>query len=363
MNMRILEVISNLYPVGGGETFAVNFSRCAHDVSTLKTVILYKAHNPMFIERLKEKSVDYLFLDKQKRFDLKNAKELAKIIADFKPDVIHSENNALIPIYLALKHFKKKDRPFVFHTMHLAPKDECSNRIVKYFFRKILHKPNFIPVAITELLARESEKFYKVPFVPYVENGVDLSRIPESKNNLANREYDVVVIGRFSYQKNHEFLIESFVELQKRYKKLKVAFIGGGELFDQMKALVKSKGADYIKFMGTMPNPGVVLVNSKIIALGSRFEANPLSLLEGMAAGCVVVSSDVGGVRNIIKKENGFLFELNDKDKFIEIIQNILENPQIFEEMSRYNIEYCQRFSMENCVQNYINLFNKYLKK
>ena len=63
--MRILEVISNLHPVGGGETFAVNFSRCAQDLSTLKTVILYKKHTEMFIERLKEKNVDFIFLNKQ----------------------------------------------------------------------------------------------------------------------------------------------------------------------------------------------------------------------------------------------------------------------------------------------------------
>lgn len=360
--MKILEVISNLYPVGGGETFAVNFCLYAQNVSTLKTVILYKKHNPMFAERLKGKGIDFVFLDKQKHFDLKNAKELSKIIASFKPDVIHTENNALIPVYLALRHLNKKDRPLVFHTMHLSPENECANRIVKFLYKWILHRKNFIPIAITEILAKQSEKFFRLPVVPYINNGVDLSRIPTPTVNLSNREYDVVVIGRFSPEKNHEFLIESFVDIKKRFKNFKAAFIGGGELFDQMKDLAKKQGGSFIDFMGTMPNPGTVLVNAKIIALGSRFEANPLSLLEGMAAGCIAVSSDVGGVRNIVKENNGFLFEVNDKNKFVEIIEKVLEKPLIFEEMSKNNVSYSKNFSMENCVNNYLALFSRYLK-
>lgn len=361
--MKVLEVISNLYPVGGGETFAVNFSIYAHDKTILKTVILYKKHNPMFIERLKAKGVDFIFLDKKSRFDLKNAKEIAEIIKSFKPDVIHTENNALIPVYLALRHLKKKDRPLVFHTMHLAPEDECSNPIVKFLFKRILRKKKIVPVAITEILSKKSEKFYKIPFVPYVENGVDLSRIPLPSIDLTKRKYDVVVIGRFSYQKNHEFLVESFAEIKKRKNDFKAAFIGDGELFDDMKKLALAKGAGFIDFLGVMTNPGTILIDSKIIALGSRFEANPLSLLEGMAAGCIVVSSDVGGIKNIIKKNNGFLFELNDQKAFVGIVEKILEKPVNFIQMSKNNIEYSKQFSMENCVNNYLLLFNRYLSE
>lgn len=361
--MKLLEVISSLKPIGGGETFAVNFSRCAKDVSELKVAILYKDYNQMFVDRLNDKKVDYQILDKKKHIDLKNAKELRKIIKDFKPDVIHTENNALIPTYLALRGIKKKNRPLVFHTMHLAPIDECSNKFVRFMYKHIFHKKGFIPVAITESLSKESETFYKVKDVPFVENGVDLTRIPKPDKEFAKRQYDVVVVGRFSYQKNHEFLIRTFAEIKKQLPDFKAAFIGGGELFDQMKQLAKDSNAEFIEFMGTMPNPGVKLIDSKIIALGSRFEANPLSLLEGMAAGCVVVSTDVGGVKNIIKGDNGFLFDLDNDKAFIDIVTNIINNIDDFEEMSKHNVDYSKQFSMENCVNNYINLFNKYNNK
>lgn len=361
--MRILEVISSLKPVGGGETFAVNFSRCMNDISEFKAVILYKEYNQMFIDRLNEKKIDYVILDKKKHFDLKNAKELRKIIKDFKPDAIHTENNALIPAFLAIRKIKKKDRPLVYHTMHLKPIDECNGELVKILYKHILKKKEYIPVAITELLSEESKQFYKIDYVPYVENGVDLSRITDCNKKIEDRPYDVVVIGRFSYQKNHEFLIRTFAEIKKNRKDFKAAFIGGGELFDQMKKLAKESNAEFIEFMGTMPNPGVILKDSKIIALGSRFEANPLSLLEGMAAGCIVVATDVGGVRNIIKDDNGFLFNVDEDQKFIEIVTKILAKPSSYNLMSNRNKEYSQQFSMEICAERYLKLFSGNLKK
>ena len=360
--MKILEIISNLKPIGGGETFAVNISRSFNKFAELKVVILYKDYSQMFIDRLDEMNIDYVILDKQKHFDKKNAKEIAKIIEEFKPDVIHTENNALIPAYLALKHFKRTDRPYVFHTMHLAPIDECSNRLVKLLYRHIFRKNGFIPVAITEKLARESERFYHLKEVPFVENGIDLSRF----NNylpLKDRQYDLVVLARFSYQKNHEFLIRTLKQVKNHFPHFRAAFVGGGELFDQMKELANSSGAGFIEFTGVMSNTAPILMNSKIIALGSRFEANPLSLLEGMAAGCIVISSDVGGIKNIIKEDNGFLFELDDDKAFINYVVDVLQNLKNYQAMSENNVKYSTKFSMDECAKKYIQLFEHFSKK
>lgn len=354
--MRVLEVISNLKPVGGGETFAVNFSRCMNDICELKVVILYKDYNPMFINRLKEKNIDYVILDKKKHFDLKNAKELRRIIIDFKPDFIHTENNALIPTYLALRFAAKKIRLPVFHTLHLIPREECSNKLVKILYKHIFGLKEYIPVAISDSLAIETAIFFKKKKVPFIKNGIDLERINDKHLALVNRDYDAVVVGRFSYPKNHEFLIKAFSEIKKRRPSFKAAFIGGGELFDKMQQLAKDSGGSFIEFMGIMENPSIVLHNSKIVALGSRYEANPLSLLEGMASGCIVVSTDVGGIKNIIKPENGFLYDVDDDSAFIDIILKVLRSIEEYEKMSLKNVEYTKSFSMEKCAREYLDL-------
>ncbi|MBQ6921194.1 MAG: glycosyltransferase [Bacilli bacterium] len=359
--MKVLEVISNLYPTGGGETFAVNLSRELSSMCELKVVVLYSKYKQYFIDRLKEKGIEPIVLNKQKHFDLKNAKELRKIINDFKPDVIHTENNALIPTYLALRKTKYKKTINVFHTMHLEPKDECPKKILYMLFKHILRKKNYVPVAITKQLSAISSSYYKVENVPFINNGSDLEPFV-NKIELNKRNYDIVVVGRFSEQKNHKFLIPAFAELKKLVPSLKVALVGGGELFDEIKELAKQHNVlDFVDFKGLMNSPAEVVNDSKIILLGSLFEANPLSLLEGMSSGCIVVSTNVGGVSDIIKEgENGFLFEVNDQNKFLSITSNILNNINSYRNMSKHNTEYSKNFSMNKCAKDYIELFNRY---
>ena len=332
--MKVLEVINSLGPTGGGETFAVNFTREMSLIADTRVVVLRNNNKEHFLNRIKERNIDLTILNRNKHIDLKNAKELRNIIKDFKPDFIHTENNALIPVYFALLGLKRKERPLVFHTMHLAPEDECSNKYVRIMYKHILKKKKYIPVAITKKLSIDSSKYYKVKNVPYVENGVDLDPFNSTKP-LVDRKYDIVVVGRFAYQKNHAFLIPAFAKLAKEHPSLKVALVGGGELFDEMKQLASSLGADNnIDFLGILNSPADIVNDSKIIVLGSHFEANPLSLLEGMGAGCVVVSTNVGGVADIIKEpNNGYLFEVNDEKRFLDLLSKILNNVGEYEKV------------------------------
>lgn len=356
--MKVLEIISSLDPTGGAETFAVNFSRELQEISDFKTVVLFQKHKSYFEEKLKEKGIDVVFLNKTKHLDFKNAKELRQIINDFKPDVIHTENNALIPTYLALRKIKKNQRPKVFHTMHLKAEDETSNKIVRFLYKFIFKKPNFIPVAITESLSEESKTFYKTSYVPYVNNGVSLEPFRNDKN-LSSRKYDIVVVGRFVPQKNHFFVVSSFLELKNKLPNIQIALVGGGELLDDVKKFVSDNDAqDFIHFTGILNSPAEIVKDSKVIALGSLYEANPLSLLEGMAAGCIVVSSNVGGVSDIIKEdENGFLFDSGDKEKFVNILYKILSDIDSYQNMSTFNVNYSNQFSMKECARKYYEIF------
>lgn len=362
--MKVLEIISSLDPTGGAETFAVNFSREFQEISDFKTIVLFQKHKPYFEEKLKEKNIDLVFLNKTKHLDFKNAKELRQIIKDFRPDVIHTENNALIPTYLALRKIKKQQRPKVFHTMHLKAEDETSNKIVRFLYKHIFKKPNYIPVAITKSLSEESKIFYKIPYVPYVNNGVSLEPF-RNDITLSSRKYDIVVVGRFVPQKNHLFVVSSFLKLKEKLPNIKIALVGGGELLDEIKKFVSDNNAqDFIHFAGVLNSPADIVNNSKVIALGSLYEANPLSLLEGMSAGCIVVSSNVGGVADIIKEgQNGFLFDSGDKDKFVGILYKILSDIDSYQSMSNFNVKYSDQFSMKECARKYYEIFENNIEK
>ena len=360
--MKVLEVISSLELFGGGEAFAVNFSRELSSLVDLKVVILHKNNQSFFIDRLNKKGIEPVIFDKKGHVDLKNVKQLKDIIESFKPDVIHTETNALISTFLALKRTKYKNNVFVFHTMHLVPEKECNNLLVRIMYKHIFKKQNYIPVAITEKLSTISSNYYKKSFVPVVYNGTDLENY---SNNipLADRKFDVTVVGRFSPEKNHQFLIHSFVELIKNIPNLKIAFVGDGPLLQDMKKLSNDLNVHKnIVFKGALIDPSEVVNDSKIIALGSFYEANPLSLIEGMASGCIVVSSNVGGVSDIVKNKNGFLYDVNNQKEFVDILKTILSDVKSFDYISSYNCLDSLNYSMKKCVCNYFALFNKQFK-
>ncbi len=356
--MKILKVISSLFPMGGAETFATNFCIEISKIAELKVVILYKKNRDFFISKLKQNNIDFVILDRKGQIDFKNAKQLREIILNFKPDVIHTENNALIQTFLALRKTNYKKSIKVFHTMHLIPEQECSHPLVRLMYKRIFKKQNYIPVAITKQLAEVSARFYKKDNVPVVYNGTDLTN---NKNNIPvhKRKYDVVVVGRFSPEKNHKFLIDSFIKLKDKVPSLKVALVGGGPLLQEMTQYCNKLNAnDFIEFTGILYKPYEVVNDSKIIALGSLFEANPLSLIEGMASGCIVVASNTGGIPDVIHEpKNGFLFNINDNEKFVEIVSKILKNIDRYKTISEFNTNYAKQFSMESCAKEYYELF------
>ena len=358
--MKVLEVISSLAPMGGGETFAVNLCRGLSTVSDLKVVVLYKNNRSFFLNRLGEKGIKPFILDKKGHLDFKNANQLKKIILDFKPDVIHTENNALIPTFLALRKTKYHKTLNVFHTMHLVPEKECNNFFVRIMYKHIFKKKNYIPVAITGRLSKLASIFFNKNDVPVILNGADI----ESNNNLipfCERKVDIVVVGRFSKEKNHQFIVKSLSELKKYLPNFKACFIGDGELLHDIKCLAENLNVDEnIVFAGSMEKPSEIVNDSKIIVLASFYEASPLSLVEGMASGCIVASSNVGGVPDIIvDSKNGFLFDVGNEKEFVDILSNILCNPSNYQHISEHNFSYAQQFSVKKCVRDYLELFER----
>lgn len=108
---------------------------------------------------------------------------------------------------------------------------------------------------------------------------------------------DKFVIGnvaRFSYQKNHEFLINVFAELKKQRDDAVLLLIGRGELEDSIKAQAEGLGlSDSVLFMGVRNDVPDLLNAMDVFVLPSRFEGLPVTLVEIQANGLPAVISDV----------------------------------------------------------------------
>jgi glycosyltransferase involved in cell wall biosynthesis len=117
----------------------------------------------------------------------------------------------------------------------------------------------------------------------------------------------IVMIGRFSAQKDHACLLHALAGLSELDWTLD--FVGDGPLRAQAIALAQSLGiTERVRFLGARDDVCAVLSEANIYALISNWEGFPRSILEAMSVGLPVVASDVGGVSEAVRDtETGFL--------------------------------------------------------
>lgn len=133
-------------------------------------------------------------------------------------------------------------------------------------------------------------------------NGIDLEKFrynetvrAEVRKTLGIEDKFVIGnIGRFVYQKNHEFLINIFSQIYKQVKDIVLIIIGGGELQSKIEKQVEELGIrKQVLFLGKRNDVEKLMQGMDLFALPSRFDGFPLSLLEAQAAGLPCIASNV----------------------------------------------------------------------
>lgn len=142
----------------------------------------------------------------------------------------------------------------------------------------------------------------------------------------------IVSVGRLNPQKNQLLLIEAFYELSKVYPELTLEIYGEGPLRTVLqKKICDLHMSEKIFLKGAFPDVIERIYGARVFVLSSDYEGMPNALMEAMALGIPVVSSDCpcGGPKELISEaENGFLFQCGDKQDLVNKIKYILEMDQ-----------------------------------
>ena len=160
-------------------------------------------------------------------------------------------------------------------------------------------------------------------------------------NELKNR-LNIIYIGQISKRKGLIDLVKSLSELKKKAIMYQLSVVGDYNE-DKYKELILSAIKEnnlesQIKFYGWQTQESIVelMENIGIFILPSNQESLPMSIIESMSSGKVVIATDVGGVSEIIKKEeNGYLYKRNDIKQLSSILENLFFNQGKFLEISR----------------------------
>jgi glycosyltransferase involved in cell wall biosynthesis len=161
--------------------------------------------------------------------------------------------------------------------------------------------------------------------------------------------------GRLFEQKNHRNLIEAFAGLRKQQMARLVIF-GEGGLRESLAALITELGLESDIWMpGFVANPFTYMRQASAFVLSSDYEALPTVLIEAMACGCPVVSTDCpyGPAEILEEGKYGLLVPSGDATALASAMQKVLELPtekQLLTERAR-------DFEVERITAQYLRLF------
>ena len=170
-------------------------------------------------------------------------------------------------------------------------------------------------------------------------------------------EYDVVFVGRLTYQKNPQRLMQVLAKVVAKMPQVKVGIVGTGELESEIKSLGNELEIEKnVSFLGFQSNPLKILHNAKVMVMTSRWEGTPMCALEAMALGVPIVSTPTDGLKElVINGQNGFLSD--DDSELCAGIVNIIDDTELHKVFSENTIRISQEI---NNVENYKRCLETY---
>lgn len=350
---KIVFIVPSL-GVGGAELVSLNICRFLNNKEfDYLFVSLNSCENSVNDIRARDWGIKVIYLNKNSGFDFMSIKKLRKIVKEYNPVIIHTHMGALI--YGFLLNFRKVKHV---HTIHCIPQNKRYYGYPLWLVRFVFKKKNIIPVCISEKQREETIKLFKLKNkeIPLIYNGIDTSLF---KPKVLREKY-IINVGSFTKIKNQKALIKGFYESLKESPSLSLVLIGDGPLRKDCEKLTEELGiAKKVIFTGVVSNVQDYLSSALLYVCTSITEANPLSFLEAMAAGLPIISTNVGGVSDIVSKNNGILLDSDLPESIKNSILFLLRNEEVYRIMSNNCIKQSANFDIKQCSHKYELIYSQ----
>lgn len=238
------------------------------------------------------------------------------------------------PSFLMLslkKHFKLK----ILVSERANPKEEYSNLFHSLLMRMLYPRADSFVFQTEDAKKYFSHNIRKKSTV--IPNSISQDFLNMKPGNRQKKE--IVSVGRLHKQKNHELLIEAFNKIHFRYPDYILKIYGNGELKEALyNRICELKLEEYIFLMGDTNDVKGAIQNASLFVLPSDSEGMPNALMEAMAIGLPVISTDCpcGGPRQMIIHEvNGLLTRVGDVKDLTESILKLLDNPELANQLGQ----------------------------
>lgn len=379
--MKILEVASIGYPIGGAEI----------SVKYIRQELIGKGHDVRFFSS--DTAGEGMFSDYQFKeiprgsflklfyhlFYFESYKSFRKVLRDFQPDIIHFHTiEALSPsVFFAIKNI-----PFVV-TIHgpeefvvgllpyFLPASSFKNRSYhledltvvgkfRFFYYRVLQRPIYLfamrkirlMIAPSKYMGNALAKEFPKTEVRQIYNGIPL---PEPRP--MHEKLRVVFVGRLERVKGADYLLRAFVKVIEKIPECELRIIGDGGERNILEALAHTLGiADKVTFCGWVKSGSPIqqeYEGASVLVIPSVWPENlPTVCIEAFSIGRPVIGSDTGGIPELIQDGiNGYVFPVADADALSSALIEMLSDRDKLLRMGNAASESAQRFNLQRFAE------------
>lgn len=177
------------------------------------------------------------------------------------------------------------------------------------------------------------------------------------------RKKTVVAVGRLEEQKNHKMLLQAFAGFVQNYSEYTLHLYGKGALEEELRQLAKElKIEEKVIFEGFQKDVLSKISDAGMYVLSSDYEGISNSLLEAMAIGMPVISTDCpcgGSALCITDGINGLLTPVGDVKKLEEAMRMFAESEEKAQSMGKEAVKVRDKFSTQNIVEKWIEVLQE----
>ncbi len=320
--------------------------------------------------------------------------KVKRIIKKYKPDIVHTHASKAGAI--GRMAAKSCNVPLIVHTFHGHVFHSYFNPFLSSLvvrFERFLAKRTDAIIAISDTQRQEMIEVYKIApaeKIFTVPLGFNLDKfaidqdtkgiIFRNKYGFKKTELVIGIIGRLVPIKNHDMFLEVAAIIKADPDKnvnVRFAIIGDGESRRQIEEKAASLNLSCSYFITSPKSDTDVVITSweteidqalaglDMVVLTSSNEGTPVSLIEAQSAYRPVVSTNVGGVEDIvIQGKTGFITEVGDTIGFAKYVQQLIDDAGLREQMGKSGYKnVITSYSKQRLISDMKKLYFKFLKK
>ncbi|WNF37317.1 glycosyltransferase family 4 protein [Bacillaceae bacterium IKA-2] len=279
--------------------------------------------------------IDVRYLGQKTRYDLSVIYKIKKLIRSETVSILHTHGpRANLYGYLV----RKTENIIWTTTVHSDPRYDFIGRGLKGKLFTIINLRVLKKVhhcfAISNRFSKMLRDLNVNCRITTIYNGISFSEtqqdfFSEAELNLTKKDFVIIMVGRLHPIKGHVVVFEAIKNLQVKIPNLKLLIVGDGPIEEELKRKVTTyKIAEQVSFLGFQPEKKIhsLLKLSDVFVLSSYSESFPLVILEASRAKIPVISTDVGGVKDLIIDHSlGWVIPPKDAESLEKAIFNAYE--------------------------------------